>query len=338
MPKGNTAQPPPDNRPGNQLPDVETAHKTRGPKPTYRPTKSIFTQESLQLQLPFPQSANYQVNQDIVAYFRKHPVERVTIPHKMPWLSGDTKEILSEIIKVARDFVIPVKNLARHLSIEVIKNYDTARRFITELKNNHTIYEADVLLDEEVDNEPTGKKVTKKCIIVNPYAIRLAVNAGEYTRKVKDGEKARNRIKEVAAESLAQGIPPAKQPAKKPGENLENPALFDTATETAQTSKNARNPGKNAPAQTSKNARNPGKNAPAQTSKNARIPGKNGTAYYIPGDLEREGHKKSQSLNPTRTPGPATAKKIDTDTVRQCAGCHRPLSPTRKSEHCRKCE
>ena len=335
----NTPPIPPDNRPGNQLPDSDTAHKTRGSKPTYRPAESIFTPESLQLPLPFPQSANYQVNQDMLAYFRNHPVDRVTIPHKMPWLTGDEKEILSELIKVARDFVIPVKNLARHLSIEVIKNYDTARRFITELKGNHTIYEADVVLDEEIDNKPTGKKVTKKCIIVNPYAIRLAVNAGEYARKVKDGEKAKHRIKEVAEESLAEGIPPAQKPAPKPAQNLENPALFDTDDAAPETPKNARNPGKNAAPETPKNARNPGKNAAPETPKNARNPGKNGTAYYIPGDLERERASKiSLSQRTPRTPGDPTAKKIDTDTVRYCARCNNFLASTRKSDYCARCD
>ena len=56
MPKGNTAQPPQITAPATSCQMLKPRTKTRGPKPTYRPTKSIFTQESLQLQLPFPQS------------------------------------------------------------------------------------------------------------------------------------------------------------------------------------------------------------------------------------------------------------------------------------------
>ena len=344
----NTPPIPPDNRPGNQLPDSDTAHKTRNPYPTYRPAQSIFTPESLQLPLPFPQSANYQVNDDLTVYYRANPVDRVTITHKMAWLTGDEKEILSEIIKVARDFVIPVKNLARYLSIEVLKNYDTTRWYITLLKKKFTIYEADVVLDEEVDNQPTGRKVTKKCIIVNPYAIRIAHSAIRHARKIKDGEAVKEAVKDIIENPapLAEGIPtaakkPAKKPAPTPPENLENSARFDTAAAAPadpQTPKNAGNPGIFQPGNPPKNAGNPGIFQPGNPPKNAGIPGIFSGDTIYPGYIERESDSISLSQRTPRTPGGPTAKKIDTDTVRYCARCNNFLASTRKSDYCARCD
>lgn len=334
----NTPPIPPDNRPGNQLPDSDTAHKTRGSKPTYIPTESIFTPDSLQLPLPFPKSANYQVNDDLLNHYRAHPVDRVTITQGMSWLTGDEKEILSAILKDARDFAIPVKNLAKNLSIAILKNYNTARSYITLLKQKFTIYESDVVLEEMVDNEPTGRRVTKKCIVVNPYAIRIAHNAIRYARRIKDGEAVKKMIENPAP--LADGIPPAarKPAARKPAENLENSARIDTADAPPQTPKNAGNPGIFQPGNPPKNAGNPGKNAPGNPPKNAGIPGIFQPILYK-GDLERERASNiSLSQRTPRTPGDPTAKKIDTDTVRYCARCNNFLASTRKSELCARCE